>query len=537
MEFSPTNMKHTDANEAEEETSSTTSDYSSFVFDNDNLPNRAEIPLFMLVHQENTQIRATPHGYKVYDFMISVVKRGLLKSTTVLVRSRESRTLFRMHKELFEATMVHFPFIFAHLPDMTEEVYTFHLGSDLTVARFVIWLYYHGYPEHFNLDTPMRIKMPTSRWSSLEDYLAQTPRPRLSSLTSAINIAVDRDPIAYGQEQPIFYTQAQQEYITDSFPFLVHLRVALGLQHMRDLTVVLYREHCRHDIYHTWSPWYDHLGEDTRDYSPEVFFKWFDSSGKKLMKEWTRAANKPAKCITPGRLHLQLICHVEELSTGKAVVAPLLNFPVLEDCTISLGKLQINGLVDLANITRLQAKGKSQAFEAAAIVLVVIPPLRVSDVGVGDFLQLCSSNNREWNPSGLTLSIYLPIITRIAVDDPNPGAFTQDKYALTPFVHDTFSNFFSALSKFRNLNRLFVYVIQENPGLPFADSVKFTSHGGKAWRYMEKSLEQMVMGQYDSNDVGKWPSPSGRDWKKDLLRAAQHWGPEVVAQADDYFSS
>jgi hypothetical protein len=132
---------------------------------------------------------------------------------------------------------------------MKEEVYTFHIGSDLTVARFVLWAYYNSYPEHINLDTPVRTKMPTSRWSSLEDYLAQSPRPRLSSPTSAINIAANRELIAYGQEQPIFYTLAQKEYIADNFPFLVHLRMYVfatqhGLRLLQDTAFSMAKSCC-----------------------------------------------------------------------------------------------------------------------------------------------------------------------------------------------------------------------------------------------------------------------------------------------------
>jgi type IV secretory pathway VirB4 component len=33
----------------------------------DQMPNRADAPLFMMVHQENTPFRANPHGYRLFD--------------------------------------------------------------------------------------------------------------------------------------------------------------------------------------------------------------------------------------------------------------------------------------------------------------------------------------------------------------------------------------------------------------------------------------------------------------------------------------
>jgi hypothetical protein len=71
------------------------------------------------------------------------------------------------------------------------------------------------------------------------------------------------------------------------------------------------------------------------------------------------------------------VCHVEDLSTGKAIVAPLTQLPVLKDCSISLGKLQIPGLVELANITRLQTKGI-----LSKDVKHVVKPFRYQDLPI-----------------------------------------------------------------------------------------------------------------------------------------------------------
>jgi hypothetical protein len=149
----------------------------------------------------------------------------LLEPTTVLVRSQESKNLFRMHEQLFEITFIHIPLAYNFLPGISEPVYTFHIGSDLTVARFVKWVYYNEYPEHLDLDSPARTRMPTSRYSRLDEYLLQLARPRVSSLTSAINIVVDREPIPYFEREPIVYSEAQEESITDTYPFVAHLRV------------------------------------------------------------------------------------------------------------------------------------------------------------------------------------------------------------------------------------------------------------------------------------------------------------------------
>lgn len=130
-----------------------------------------------------------------------------------------------MHQQLFEVTFIHIPLAYGSLPGINEPVYTFHIGSDLTVSRFVRWAYYNEYPEYINLDSPARIRMPTSRYSSLDEYLLQVGPRRISSLTSAINIAVDRDPVPYGEQEPNVYSQAQEESVTDSYPFAVHLRM------------------------------------------------------------------------------------------------------------------------------------------------------------------------------------------------------------------------------------------------------------------------------------------------------------------------
>jgi hypothetical protein len=130
-----------------------------------------------------------------------------------------------MHEQLFEITFIHIPLAYNFLPGISEPVYTFHIGSDLTVARFVKWVYYNEYPEHLDLDSPARTRMPTSRYSRLDEYLLQLARPRVSSLTSAINIVVDREPIPYFEREPIVYSEAQEESITDTYPFVAHLRV------------------------------------------------------------------------------------------------------------------------------------------------------------------------------------------------------------------------------------------------------------------------------------------------------------------------
>lgn len=164
----------------------------------------------------------------IYWYIKIIDTPRLFDSTTVLIRAEFSVTLFRIHKQLLELKFIHYPVSYGFLPLFDEPVYTMSTFSDFDVARLVKWAYDGEYPEYLDLDSPTRTRMPTSRYSSLDEYLRKQIRtPRISSLNSTINISSDRHLVPCRQKRPTAYnlSQQQQAFITNNFPFLVHLRM------------------------------------------------------------------------------------------------------------------------------------------------------------------------------------------------------------------------------------------------------------------------------------------------------------------------
>lgn len=488
---------------------------------------------------------------------------------------------------------------------------------------------------------------------STQPYTGEYPHNLLLTCRQIYNELI---PIVYSQRFLISYSE------TNGLDGLQNIS-PYGLQHMRDLTVVLSREQCVHKVKpQNTSPLF---GREPNTYSytrPLLLKSPRKRPTAKILKDWRRALERLAASITPGRLHLQLICHVGNFSTAEAMLAPLAKLPVLNECSISLGRLRTNGLAELARISRLQAKGMlprnvtnvrnptpfryedlpleirlivleytdlvpmggeicwdteqgyylkgpdicwahhpatipvcfyctsyqasavgercvcwkppvalwhvSRAFREEALrvffhnrfiiindmstiyriswmspqssflswpvpsgALKYIRSLEVILKGHKNSFYVDHSQNqyphenltdalertkRDWNPLGLTLSVYLPMTHFYR--GRHLTEFASEKNLLPENTYNYYRGFFTALSKFRNLNRLFVYALQPNSNDRYLDrwQVMFPSSGGEKWRHMEKSLEQLTMGpQYDSNDVGKWPSPDGRHWEED----------------------
>lgn len=155
-------------------------------------------------------------------------------------------------------------------------------------------------------------------------------------------------PIAYSRRDFLSY------YKTFSLSSLQNLN-ALGMRHMRDLTVVLYQEICHHavscmkDQHHP----FDMCNKSRIPPGPGISMV----QGRTVFEEWRQASEKLSAFITPGQLRLKLLCDAADFMTGQEVVASLMKLPVLKDCTIRLGSPDTPGLGELARLSRLQAKG------------------------------------------------------------------------------------------------------------------------------------------------------------------------------------
>ncbi|QKX53172.1 uncharacterized protein TRUGW13939_00248 [Talaromyces rugulosus] len=161
----------------------------------------------------------------------------------------------------------------------------------------------------------------------------------------------------YNELTPIVYSRRVFIILYDNTNGLASLQNLSdhGLKHMRDLTVVLSHERCVHKKDDSWL---FTRREETYCFTRPLLLEKSQNPnehGTKVLREWKRASEMLAARITPGRLHLQLICYVENFNTGETMVAPLAKLPVLKNCSISLGSN--NGLAELARISRLRAKG------------------------------------------------------------------------------------------------------------------------------------------------------------------------------------
>jgi hypothetical protein len=114
----------------------------------------------------------------------------------------------------------------------------------------------------------------------------------------------------------------------------------------------------------------------------------------------------------------------------------------------------------------------------------------------------------DWNPLGLTLSVYIPMMAHMYT--PPMERIENGSSHESKIMYNCFHNFLTALSEFRNLNRLFVYALEPwwRKKKLDRDQLKYARLGAEHWRHLEKYLEQLTMGrQYDRNDPGKGPFP------------------------------
>ncbi|KAH8697914.1 hypothetical protein BGW36DRAFT_427853 [Talaromyces proteolyticus] len=166
---------------------------------------RRDIGLRMLIHPQDFLPRETSSGFKVFDFM------RISGSDTILIRGKSSTCLFRIHKELFEMTLNRYPVAYSPLADLHENVYTFSIDFDPTVARFVEWAYKGEYREFVDLDIPTQPELPRPRyqWAGVNLEFVNT-------LQSSV------DSSNYREVEP-----EKADCIIQNYPFLVHTRLYL----------------------------------------------------------------------------------------------------------------------------------------------------------------------------------------------------------------------------------------------------------------------------------------------------------------------
>lgn len=118
----------------------------------------------------------------------------------------------------------------------------------------------------------------------------------------------------------------------------------------------------------------------------------------KAMAEWKRLCRHLAASTTPKRLRLCVICDVADVEAAKQIVEPMLELPILRECTLRFGlKARQEELQELARKTVLKLTGRT-------ITGIIDTPFRFMDLPreiqlhILRYTDLVSPKDLAWCP-------------------------------------------------------------------------------------------------------------------------------------------